>query len=351
MMQPLPSSLALAVAISVCATLAADVVAQRPERERDEARVPTLRHVTFATRSFESKALGTDLAYGVYLPASYDAEDRRDTRYPLVIWLHGMWEDHERFHTRGGGQVLDDLTGSGDVPEMVFVCANGGRASFYMNGVVERSAYEDAIRNDLIAHVDATYRVSRERGQRAIAGVSMGGYGALKIAFRDPHAFGVVAAHSAALLVEDPDRLEDEFTWLRGGRGKQFLTALFGDPVDAKKWTDENVLTIARTLEAEPLGGLAIYFDCGDEDRYQFDGPNQRLHETLESRSIPHRFRLVKGGGHGWQSGYNQAAVPYSLRFIAERFTEAHAAGEPAAPPKAPRDGKTADTGHDGPRR
>ena len=84
--------------------------------------------------------------------------------------------------------------------------ANGSRSSFYINGK-KTGKYEDLIAKDLIQHVNATYRVETDRAQRALMGVSMGGFGALKIALRFPKLFGVVAAHSAALLPADSENL------------------------------------------------------------------------------------------------------------------------------------------------
>jgi S-formylglutathione hydrolase FrmB len=150
-------------------------------------------------------------------------------------------------------------------------------------------------------------------------GVSMGGYGALKIAFKHPDRFGVVAAHSAAILSEDPERLEAEYPWLRG-RGKALVAQVFGEPLDLDKWRGENVLVLAEESPLESLRGLDIYFDCGDEDRYGFQTANRRLHEILERREVPHTWQLVEGGGHGWRSGYNLAQLPQSLEFVAAQL-------------------------------
>jgi S-formylglutathione hydrolase len=198
------------------------------------------------------------------------------------------------------------------------------------------------VTKDLLAHVDATYRVRRDRAGRAIAGVSMGGYGALKIALKDPQRFGVVAAHSAAILPPDIDRLAEEFPFVTG-RGAALLAAVFGDPVDEERYRAENVLELAAGLDTERLAGLKIYFDCGDQDRYAFHKTNQRLHELLEDRKIPHVWRLVEGGGHSWGAGFTQEALTHSLRFVAKAFAVGSATAglgaalggaepEPAAP-------------------
>lgn len=300
----------------VCAALfATDSDAQR--RRGSE---PKLEHFTSDVERFESRALGgREVVYRVYLPVGYGEKENAETDYPLVIWLHGMWEDHNRFHTRGGASVLDTMRGEDEIPEIVFVCVNGGN-SFYINGPKKSDAYETMIVDDLVAHLDKTYRIEDARSARAITGVSMGGYGALKIAFKHPQKFGIVAAHSAALLPKDPDDIEKQFPWIkRWGGAQRAMSAIFGPQIDPKKWRGENMLYLADETEPEALDGLKIYLDCGDADDYGFYKPNLELVSILEERKIPHTWRSVEGGDHGWS--YNRSALAHSLRFVQAGLT------------------------------
>lgn len=291
---------------------------------------PTLEHLDFSDETFASKALDGAAKYGVFLPKDYGAEENADRNYPLVIWLHGMNEDHRRFYTRGGGQMLDDLTGKGEIPKMVFVCANGDRSSFYINGKGPGRAYEDLIREDLLEHIESTYRVSAERSQRAITGVSMGGYGALKIALKNPDAFGAVATHSAAVLPRSVEELERNFPWVQNRRGRGLLTSVFGDPLDEELWKQENLLLLVDGLEDQDLDDLRICLGASDQDRYRFDISNTELHELLEEKGIEHNWTLTEGGGHSWGSGYMQTALPDTLRFLGMGFTgESPVGGSP----------------------
>lgn len=303
------------ITISACCLLCLPLHAQ-DRRGRRSTPPPPIENGTFETDTFECEAVGRS-EYGVYLPKGYGDEENADKRYPLVVWLHGLNEDHRRFQGRGGAAILDKMIGDGELPEMILVTANG-RSSFYINAG-EGKEYEDLIATDLLEHIEKTYRVAPGRDQRALMGVSMGGYGALKIAFKHPQIFGVVAAHSAAILPRDPAVLEEQFPWL-SGRGARMMEAMFGDPLDPKKWEAENVLVLGDSLEPAELSGLKIYFDCGDKDRYGFDKPNLELHEVLEKDKITHTWRLVEDGNHGWQSRYNQNALPYSLKFVAAAF-------------------------------
>ncbi|MHC5064713.1 MAG: alpha/beta hydrolase [Planctomycetota bacterium] len=300
---------------------------------------PDLEHLDFIDETFASVALGKDAEYGVFLPKDYGSEENADRSYPLVIWLHGMNENHRRFYTRGGGQMLDDLTGKAEIPEMIFVCANGDRSSFYINGNRPNSAYEDLICEDLLGHIEGTYRVSAERSKRAITGVSMGGYGALKIALKNPDAFGAVATHSAAVLPRTVEELERDFPWVQG-RGRGLLTSVFGDPLDEDLWRRENLMLLVDGLEEEDLDGLRICFGASDRDRYRFDISNEELHELLEEKGIKHNWTLTEGGGHSWGSGYMQMALPNTLRFLGEGFAPGEKPGERASAEPANGKGK-----------
>jgi S-formylglutathione hydrolase FrmB len=310
--------IAASIRISLALFVALPLAAQRQDRRAPPVE---LKHLTFAEKEFESKALKQKVAYGIYLPKDYGAEANAKTRYPLVLWLHGMFEDHRRFHGRGGASVLDELTGSGAIPPLAFVTVNGGRASFYLNGK-ESGANEDAIVVDLLAHLNETYRLHDDREHRAIMGVSMGGFGALNLALRNPSKFGAVAAHSAAIFPADPENLPERFkNLISGSAGRLRLDTLFGVPPDPELWRKNNPLHLAETLEAATLRQMRIYFDCGDKDSYGFAEPNQALHELLKKRKIPHTFELIEGGGHGWRSGYNEGALPESLKFVGAAFS------------------------------
>lgn len=310
---------ALPLGVLLLLTAGSDLAAQR---RRERSAPPKLEHVTFDTDRFDSEALGQRVPYGVYLPKGYDDEANAEKRYPLVVWLHGMFEDHQRFQARGGAPVLDRMVGDGSFPEAVFVCAEGSRNSFYINGI-DSGRWEDSITEDLIAHVEANYRVRTERHQRVLMGVSMGGYGALKIALRHPQMFGVVAAHSAAVMPRDASKLDERFPWLqRWGGAQRALGQIFGSPIQEEKWRAENVLAIVDELDPKELGGLKLYLDCGDQDRYGFQAPNEELHGMLEDKDVAHTWRLVEGGNHGWRSGYNQKALPFSLAFVAQALVQ-----------------------------
>jgi enterochelin esterase-like enzyme len=212
----LPALLTLAAATPLSA--------QNPDRQRPDrggGQVPELKNFTFEEKSLQSTAVGNTVPFGIFLPKGYDDAANKDIKWPLVIWLHGLWEDHMRFPTRGGAQELDKAVSDGKLPPCVFVTANGGRTSMYVNRKEER--WEDLITEDLVAHLTKNYRVSEKRDQRAIMGVSLGGMAALRIALTKPDLFGAVGAHSSAVFAEDPEKLPDRIQGMANRLGLEEL--------------------------------------------------------------------------------------------------------------------------------
>lgn len=305
--------------LAAASLLAAIAPAQRARRGGDPSSVK-MDCFTFAERSFHSDAIDDDAQYLVYLPKGYEDEANKDRRWPLVVWLHGMFEDHMRFHVRGGAPVLDAAVADGALPPCVFVCANGGRTSMYVNRKDRK--YEDLVTKDLLAHLGKEYRVSERREERAILGVSMGGMAALRIAFSQPELFGAVGVHSAAILPEDPDQLPDR---MKRAAAQFGLVEVFGDPIEKEPWQKANPLCLARSLDKKALHGLRIYFDAGTEDRYGFDQGNGALHQMLDGRKIEHTWRLIEGGGHSWGAGFQDQTLPHSFATVGSMFQAAQA--------------------------
>jgi S-formylglutathione hydrolase FrmB len=250
--------------------------------------------------SFPSTALGRDVAVAVQLPPSYGAGDRR---YPVLYVLHGLFESQEFWEGRGLAAILEGLWTREQVPELIVVAVDGGN-SFFVNGRAGR--YEDLVTRDAIAYVESAYRVVPGRRGRALLGVSMGGYAALRIAFSHPDVFGAVCAHSAMLLEEAP-------TSALGARGWQMdaFHRAFGDPIDPALWSASDPLVLAGKAEAR--SAPALYFDCGAQDRYGLFEGNENLHRRLAARAVAHEFAILPGD-HGYE--YVRSVLERSLRFV-----------------------------------
>jgi len=259
--------------------------------------------------SFPSASLGRDVGYTVQLPPSYATGTKK---YPAVYALHGLFEGGRFWEQRGLAAQLDSLWAKGELPEFLVVAVDGGN-SFYVNG--PSGKYQDLVTRDAPAHVESTYRVVPGRAGRALLGISMGGYGALRIAFAQPEVFTAVATHSAMLLERPPTAEEGA----RTGQMSAFHR-VFGDPIDPALWTASDPLALVQ--KADPKAVPAIYFDCGSEDRYGLAAGNQELHRRLEARGIRHEFALHPGD-HGY--AYVLTVLGQSLRFITDAFHKAGA--------------------------
>lgn len=309
-MKKLISSLFLvavtAVAASQCAA-ARDLPAQEPA----PAQAAPAQDVGVQYASLQSAALGRELKFAVQLPPSYERDSKR--HYPVLYFLHGMNGNEREFERRGVAAAVAKMRGEGKIGEFIIV-APAGENSFYLNAK-NGVRYEDAIIKDLIPHVEKTYRTINTRDGRAIQGLSMGGYGALMLAFKHPEMFSSVTAHSSALFVELPDTSGTD-------RRAQFVSRLignmYGNPPDVEYFKANNPINLAETNAAAiKKSGLKIYFDVGEQDRYGFQPSNKTLDELLTKSGVTHEFHTFPGG-HGWE--YMLSVADNSYGFLWKNY-------------------------------
>ena len=258
--------------------------------------------------SLPSKILARAVPYCVLLPPTYDAEKTR--RYPILYLLHGLGDNEQMLVHSGGMNLIEDLWEQHQLGEFLIVTP-AGEASFYINSRDGKRRYEDFFLQEFMPVIEKRYRAQAQRKSRGIAGISMGGYGALHIAFRHPQLFCAVGAHSAALLEALPKISAQDSRQL--GR-LRVLGSAFGSPFDAAFWTRNDPVTIARTAN---LSGMKIYFDCGSEDDFGFDAGAEVLDKLLTTRRILHEFHLYPGG-HNWS--YFAEHLPALLEFHSHVF-------------------------------
>ena len=265
--------------------------------------------------SITSAILGRSVDYCVAFPPGYDAASNK--RYPTLYFLHGLFEDEHSWLDRGGEQIWDTLTEQGAIGNYIVVLPAGGR-TFYVNSQDGHDRYEDFFIQELVPEIDRKYHTLAVVNERGISGVSMGGYGALHLAMRHPDVFGSASAHSAALLPKFPDPLPTEGRW---GFYARVLQGPFGSPLNESYFDANNPLTLAEHSERFPH--LALYFDCGDHDRYGFNEGAELLDRLLSQKNFPHTFAL-RAGGHGWD--YLHEYMHFSLEFESKVFTQAEKA-------------------------
>ena len=253
-----------------------------------------------------SKILARGVPYCIVLPASFDADKAR--RFPILYELHGLG-DNEQFLVHSGlWNLVEDLWETGKLKEFLIATPAGG-ASFYINSKDGRIRYEDFLLREFFPFLENRYRVAPGRANRAISGVSMGGYGALHLAFRHPQLFGAASAHSAALIERLP-----AFASAPDSPRARVLGGVFGSPPDTAFWDAHSPLVLARSAN---LSGLKIYFDCGSQDDFGFEAGAAALDKVLTARKIPHEFHIYPGRH---DPGYFAAHIPASLAFHSSLF-------------------------------
>ena len=241
--------------------------------------------VKVETIQFKSELVGEVLPYDALLPAGYAESNKR---YPVLYLLHGLFGRYDDWVTRTN---LAEYAADYDL----IIITPEGHDSWYTDGSGAPSAkYESYVVRELVSDVDTRFRTIKDRRARGIAGLSMGGYGALKFGLKYPDQFTFAASLSGAL---DPAvRSEDHpgFIWdiLRPS-----INIVFG-PVGSQTRKTNDLHQIARSLSASQVSSLPyLYLDCGLEDG--FLTTNRELADILLTKKIPHQYRQLPGG-HSW---------------------------------------------------
>ncbi len=262
-------------------------------------------------QSLPSAILGRDVNFAVYLPPDYAASGRR---YPVVYLLHGYTDDESAWIQFGEVNLAADRGIDGrEFPPLIIVMPDAG-VSWYINDHQNKVRYEDMFIRELIPHIDKTYRTRPKKEFRGVAGLSMGGWGALVFSMRHPDMFAACAAFSAAVWTDEEYSAMEEKEYISmlgpvfGPRpsGKARLTAHF---------ESYSPLEQAKTMSVDTLQKVRYYIDCGDDD--ELIRGNSALHVILKDRKVPHEFR-VRDGGHTWS--YWRTGIADGLKFIGQSF-------------------------------
>lgn len=232
-----------------------------------------------ATRdsTFRSAALGREMQFRVILPLSVP----EGQKLPVVYLLHG------------GGGGFRDWSNYSDVARfaeggLVLVMPEGGE-SYYTNAADRpQGRYEDYILNDLMAEVEAKLPVATGRENRAIVGVSMGGFAAVKFALKRPDLFAFAAGISPAVDVPSrPFSIKRPLQW-------RYHRSIFG-PWGGRVQQENDPFVLARSTI--PGNAPYLFLTCGDREGLL--SANRRLAAILAERHFQHEFRVVRGG-HDW---------------------------------------------------
>lgn len=259
------------------------------------------------TVHFESTMVGKTLPYNVLLPIDYNQRAARTKRYPVLYLLHGLtghytnWLEHAQ------------LADYAKPYELIIIMPEGNDGWYSDSASVPTDKYESYIVRELIPDVEKRFRVSTKRGGRAIAGLSMGGYGALKFGVKYPELFAFAGSLSGALGAAswtEADLRGFEFIW-------RTLAPIFGLE-DSPMRAANDVNKLYREVPASRIAALPyVYLDCGTEDPLL--SSSRSLAAILLERKIPHEYRQLPGT-HAWP--YWDAQVQEVLRIAARKLRE-----------------------------
>lgn len=244
--------------------------------------------------SFHSAALNREMKYRILLPCGYQTGGGR---FPVLYLLHGLYGDYLNWDTR------TNLERYAQSYELIVVTPDADD-SWYTNSATDpKDKFEDYIAEDLVAEIDGKFRTLRSRHARAIAGLSMGGYGALKIALRYPDDFAFAGSLSGALNA--PQDLGDKRPEFRDQ-----LLKVFGPPGSEVR-AGNNLFSSLQIASVKHLP--YFYLACGSAD--DFLPVNRDFTAQLTSRGAAYEYHETTGG-HAWD--YWDRAARDLLRAAAE---------------------------------
>ena len=240
-----------------------------------------------------SRILKQAVHYCVELPPGYDSNGSQHAlrSYPVLYFLHGLGENEQTLFNSGGWNLIEDLRQQNKIVDFLIVVPDG-RRSFFINSADGSVRYSDFFLGEFMPYIEKKYRIRSERATRAITGISMGGYGALRYAFSHPELFSSVSAQSAALITESPENLS--VAERAGTSLGSLLGPVFGQPIDAPHWKENSPFDLARKNRSG-VRKLAIYFNCGQDDDFGFEKGAAALHQELQTAGIAHEYHLYPG--------------------------------------------------------
>jgi S-formylglutathione hydrolase FrmB len=264
-------------------------------------------------QNVKSDILDYNVKYAIYLPADYETSNRT---YPVVYLLHGYGDDQTGWLQFGEiNRYADKAIAEGKIPPMIIVMPDA-KTTFYINSYDGKRNYEDFFFKEFIPTIEKDYRIKGTKKYRAVAGLSMGGFGTLIYSIKHPEMFSAAAALSAAV------RNEEDFMGITDARWAEAYAKVFGPNLKGAErlndtWKANSILGLIQTKTADDLNDVRYWIDCGDDDA--LSKGNSLLHVALMDKKVPHEFR-IRDGAHNWT--YWRTGIIDALNFIGDSFRQ-----------------------------
>jgi len=272
----------------------------------------------------KSDILKREISYSVYLPEGYNESNRH---YPVLYLLHGMWGNYSDWVTLGEvNRIASELITNGDIPEMIVIMPDGLTDAFYVNNYDNSIRWEDFFYKEFIPSIEKKYRILGNRNNRAIAGLSMGGYGALYHAIKHSAMYKNCYALSAAVIEVEPIKEGQK----QAENNKAIQAKIWGPinaeglPENYKKYSIQETIKAMESyktpsayevMTGSNFGLPAITLDCGDDDFLL--NQNMNLVRIMKEKQVPFEFR-VREGSHTWE--YWRTGLELALKTIGHSF-------------------------------
>jgi enterochelin esterase-like enzyme len=267
---------------------------------------------TIESNAIYSNILKRPVKYSIYLPADYNTSERT---YPVVYLLHGLFGNETDWIQQGEiNRLADKAITDGTIPPMIIIMPDNGN-EWYVNTYDGKSNYEDFFVKELIPTIDSSLRTKTARRFRALAGLSMGGYGSMLYALHHPDLFSAAAGLSSWIKNDELLQSKDLDDWWKTYLGPSFGRDLYGKDRITAHWHQNSIFNLVETKPTEDLKKLRYWLDCGDEDQH-IKG-NSLLYLAFKDKKIPMEYR-VRDGGHTWQ--YWRTGIIDALKFIGDGF-------------------------------
>ena len=267
-----------------------------------------------------SQALGRALPFMVYLPDGYE---RGDLRYPVLYLLHGAGGDESSWAKDGAIQATADrLMASGAIPPAIIVMP-GCRTCWWVDGAVDKA--ETAFWTELVPTIAQRYRTIEGRKGRVVAGLSAGGYGAVRFAMRYPERIAAVAALSPAVYAETPPQISS-------ARSQPPFLRPDGS-FDAAAWKSKNYPAVIDAYCSQKQR-VAFYLVSGDNDRFGIAFETMTLFQKLYKHQPDIAELRIVDGDHSWDIWAKSIdnAMRYVFRHVERPMPVVLAGGSPAKP-------------------
>jgi len=241
---------------------------------------PPLLGTVDTTKTIDSEILDGPQHYAIYLPPGYDTSH---VDYPVLYLLHGKWQTYLDWPANGVAHTTDNLIYQKDLVPMIVVMPDGYNTFYCNNFEYNNLLYEDYFIEEFIPAIETSYRIKGSGENRAISGLSMGGYGATLHAFKRPGMFCCAYSMSGPIFVGN---------------------------------TAPDLKELIDTIPDDQLSQLPAYtMDCGTED--PTIESNRDFDAYLTEKKIAHAL-VEKPGSHDWS--FWKASLPRALQAASEQF-------------------------------